>query len=595
MGYRSLADVFKSRVKEYGTKTQVRYHRGGKWNELNWIEFDEKATKVSLGMIALGIKPQERIAVFSGNNVEWLLINIGCQCARITDVPLYETLTAQQAEHILKNSGSRIVFAGTSDQLDRVLQIKDRLPDLVKIITIDNTISDHPDVLTFDELMKKGQEYGDRDEYDRRFQSIDEQDLLTVIYTSGTTGEPKGVMLTNFSILCMVEIVSRMGDVDINDDYLSFLPLSHAYERLMFYQSIYKAVPFNQARSIEKLADDINDIKPCFMASVPRLFEKIYAGIMTNMESESRIRRAIFNWSIKVGRKASTYKLEEKPVPAFLNLKYKIADKLVFSKIYDRLGGRFKFFVSAGAPLAREIGEFFAAAGIMIFDTYGLTETSGGLTGCKYGQVKFGSVGVPYEKCEIKIAGDGEILAKAPYIMKGYLNDPGATAAVWDSDGWFHTGDIGYLDEDGFLFINDRKRDLIITSGGKNVAPQNIENALKLESLIEQVCVVGDKRKFIGALIVPNFAELENWAKERGLPTGDRSGLLCRREVLALYEKIIDQALTDFAGYERIKKFKLLPREMTQEAGLITPTLKVKRHEVEAQFAHEIDEIYSDE
>jgi long-chain acyl-CoA synthetase len=570
----------------------MRRRVGDTWKEISWNEFYDKAKKLGLALISTGINPGDRVAIFSPNSPEWQMVDMATVSIGAADVPLYATITAKQAEYIISDSGSKVVFVGTEDHMKRVLEVRDNLPELKKIVTLDNTTSDHPDVITFDDMLKLGEKNANPDQFFERLDAVKKDDLATIIYTSGTTGDPKGVMLTHWNLMSNVQTASSIIDVFDTDICLSFLPLSHSLERMSgYYTSVFNGVTIAHARGIDQLVDDIGDVKPHFMVSVPRLYEKIYAGVLANIESEPAIKQKIFNWAVGVGRKVSALKVAHKPIPGMLKMKYNIANKLVFSKIYEKMGGRLRFFFSGGAPLAREIAEFFHAMGIVILEGFGLTETSPVLTVNKPDAIRFGSVGQPIPGVEIKIADDGEILAKGPNVMKGYWNRPGETAEALEG-GWFHTGDIGHLDEDDFLFITDRKKDLIVTAGGKNIAPQNIENTLKLDKYIEQVAVLGDKRKFVSALIVPAFPELEAWAKEQGIDTSDMAALVADERVNKMMKEHVDAALKDFDRHERVTKFVLLPAEMTEDSGLLTPTLKVKRKEVNSQFASEIESMY---
>jgi long-chain acyl-CoA synthetase len=593
-GMETIGGMLKSRVEKYGDRVMMKKKVKGAWEEFSWNEFYSNVRDLGLAMISMGIQAGDRIAVFATNSPEWQMIDMAALSIGAANVPLYPTITAPQAEYIFKDSGSRIVFVGTEDHMNRVLQVKGNLPDLMKIVTIDNTSSDNPDVLTFDEMIEVGEDYADRGEFDRRLDKVQLDDLCSIVYTSGTTGPPKGVMLTHKNFMSNVTTASDLITVYENDICLSFLPLSHVLERMSgYYTSIFNGVTIAHAQSMDTLLDDIGDIKPHFMVSVPRLYEKVHAGVLANIESESPLKQKIFHWAAGVGGEVSKLITGHKPIPAGLKFKYKIANKLVFSKIYERMGGRLRFFFSGGAPLAKEIAEFFHAMGITILEGYGLTETSPVLTVNTPERLRFGSVGQPIPEVEIKIAEDGEILAKGPNVMKGYFNKPEATAEVL-VDGWFHTGDIGYLDEDNYLHITDRKKDLIVTAGGKNIAPQNIENQLKLDKYIEQACVIGDKRKYLSALIVPNFEELEAWAKKEGISCPDRMGLVLNDRVNQLIRERIDEQLKEFDRHEGITKFTLLPQEMTEADGFLTPTLKVKRKEVSQVFADDINKMYSE-
>jgi long-chain acyl-CoA synthetase len=592
MGDETIGGMLKPRVEKYGDRVMMRRRVGDTWKEISWNEFYDKAKKLGLALISTGINPGDRVAIFSPNSPEWQMVDMATVSIGAADVPLYATITAKQAEYIISDSGSKVVFVGTEDHMKRVLEVRDNLPELKKIVTLDNTTSDHPDVITFDDMLKLGEKNANPDQFFERLDAVKKDDLATIIYTSGTTGDPKGVMLTHWNLMSNVQTASSIIDVFDTDICLSFLPLSHSLERMSgYYTSVFNGVTIAHARGIDQLVDDIGDVKPHFMVSVPRLYEKIYAGVLANIESEPAIKQKIFNWAVGVGRKVSALKVAHKPIPGMLKMKYNIANKLVFSKIYEKLGGRLRFFFSGGAPLAREIAEFFHAMGIVILEGFGLTETSPVLTVNKPDAIRFGSVGQPIPGVEIKIADDGEILAKGPNVMKGYWNRPGETAEALEG-GWFHTGDIGHLDEDDFLFITDRKKDLIVTAGGKNIAPQNIENTLKLDKYIEQVAVLGDKRKFVSALIVPAFPELEAWAKEQGIDTSDMAALVADERVNKMMKEHVDAALKDFDRHERVTKFVLLPAEMTEDSGLLTPTLKVKRKEVNSQFASEIESMY---
>lgn len=590
----TIGGMLKSRVEKYGDRVMMKRKQEGEWKEISWNEFYEKVRNLGLALISMGIRAGDRIAIFSANSPEWQMIDMASLSTGAADVPLYPTITAPQAEYILKDSGSRVAFVGSRDHMNRVLQGKGNLPDLMKVVTIDNAISDNPDVITFDEMLKLGEGCADKGEFDRRLSAVLPDDLCSIVYTSGTTGPPKGVMLTHNNFLSNVSTATGLIESYDADVVLSFLPLSHVLERMSgYYSSVYNGATIAHVQSIDTLLEDIGDIKPHWMVSVPRLYEKVHAGVLASVEGEPPIKQKIFHWAVGVGGEVSKLITGHKPIPAGLNFKYKIANKLVFSKIYERMGGRLRFFFSGGAPLAKEIAEFFHAMGITILEGYGLTETSPVLTLNRPEALRFGSVGQPIPGVEIKIAEDGEILARGPNVMQGYFNKPEATAEVL-VDGWFHTGDIGYLDEDNYLHITDRKKDLIVTAGGKNIAPQNIENQLKLDKYIEQVYVVGDRRKYLSALIVPDFAALEAWAKKEGIEFANRMELVGDERVNKLFRKRIDEGLKEFDRHEWITKFTLLPQEMTEADGFLTPTLKVKRKEVSEAFADEIEKMYSE-
>ncbi len=594
MGDETIGGMFQARAARYGDRTYMMSRRGGSWKEITWRQFDEKVRRLALALIAMNVAPGDRVAIFSANSPEWQMVDMAVVSTGAADVPLYATITAKQAQYILSDSGSKVMFVGSEDHLRRVLEVRGDLPGLEKIVTMDNTPSDHPDVMTFDEMLERGAKSDDPGEFDRRLAAAKPDDMCSIVYTSGTTGDPKGAMLTHHNFMSNVSIVSAL--VKIYDKYtvLSFLPLSHVLERMSgYYGGTFNGCTIAHAGSMETLVDDIGEIKPHWMVSVPRLYEKVNAGVLANVEAEPPLKQKIFHWAVGVGRQVSKLEVAHQAVPTWLGLKHRVANKLVFSKIYERMGGRLIFFVSGGAPLAKEIAEFFHAMGILILEGYGLTETSPVISCNTPDNVRFGSVGRVIPQCEVKIAQDGEILVKGPNVMLGYWNKPAETAEVME-EGWFHTGDIGRFDEDGYLYITDRKKDLIVTAGGKNVAPQNIENALKTSRYIEQAAVIGDKRQFISALIVPAFTELETWATKQGIPTSDRAALISDERVRRLFESELAEAQKDFARFETVHKFTLLPEEMTEAAGLITPTLKLKRKQVSDAFADQIEHMYQD-
>lgn len=588
----TIGGMFKTQTEKYGDRTMMKHKVGGAWKEISWNQFYSRARNLGLGLISLGIQPGDRVAIFSANSPMWQMADVAVLSIGAADVPLYATITARQAQYIISDSGSRVIFVGTEDHMGRVLKVKDDLPELMKIVTMDNTETDDPDVITFDGLIELGEEYADKEEFDRHLEAVKPDDLCSIVYTSGTTGNPKGVMLLHDNLLSNIRTASSLITVDDTDVCLSFLPLSHVLERMSgYYTSVFNGVTIVHAQSIDTLVDDLADIRPHWMVSVPRLYEKVHAGVLANVESESEFKQKVFKWAVGVGGEVSELTVDHKPIPFGLKVKHKIADKLVFSKIYEKMGGRLRFFVSGGAPLAKEIAEFFNAMGILILEGYGLTETSPIITCNLPDAVRFGSVGRVIPEVEAKIAEDGEILARGPNIMKGYWNRPEETAEALKG-GWFHTGDIGHFDDDGFLHITDRKKDLIVTAGGKNVAPQNIENTLKLNKYIEQVCVIGDKRKYLSALIVPCFDELEAWAGSEGITFDEGAALLTDDRVDKLYRDILAQALVEFDRHERVVKFTLLTEEMTEASGLLTPTLKMKRKMVAERFGEDIQKMY---
>ncbi|MHB8896388.1 MAG: AMP-dependent synthetase/ligase [Candidatus Geothermincolia bacterium] len=591
----TIGGMFWNRVAKYQDRVMMKHKVDGAWADISWNEFADKVRKLGIALITSGVEHGDRVAIFSPNCPEWQMADMAIQSIGAVNVPLYATITAKQAEYILEDSGSKVVFVGSEDHMNRVLAVAGNLPALESVVTVCGTSCDHPAVMTFDELVEVGAVGGTGEEFTKRFEAVRPDDLCSIVYTSGTTGNPKGVMLTHRNFMSNVRAASSLVEVDDSDICLSFLPLSHVLERMSgYYTAIFNGVSIAHAQCIDTLAEDIADIKPHWMVSVPRLYEKVYAGVQANVAAEPPLKQKIFKWAVGIGRQVSQFNIYHLKVPRWLRLKHFVARKLVFSKISAKLGGRLRFFFSGGAPLAREIAEFFSALGVTILEGFGLTETSPVLTVNRAEAMKFGSVGTRLPGVQVRIAEDGEILARGPNIMKGYWNRPEETAEALEK-GWFHTGDIGRIDGDGFLFITDRKKDLIVTAGGKNVAPQNIENALKIDKFIEQAAVLGDRRKFIGALIVPAFEVLEEWAAGQGINWGDRRALVADPRVYTLMKQRIDAALADFDRHERVMKFVVLPEEMTEESGLLTPTMKIKRKEVAARFAPQIEWMYQEQ
>ncbi|HSD67145.1 MAG TPA: long-chain fatty acid--CoA ligase, partial [Vicinamibacteria bacterium] len=428
----------------------------------------------------------------------------------------------------------------------------------------------------------------------RRAGEVRPDDIATLIYTSGTTGDPKGVMLSHGNLLHNVVAAEKVFPQVTRDwTCLSFLPLCHSFERTAGHNfMLHAGVTIAYAESVEKVPENMQEVRPSIMCSVPRLYEKMYARVNEKVASDPPLRQAIFRWAIGVGRRLFAHTVARTEPGPLLKVQFALADRLVFSKIKARTGGRLRLFISGGAPLAREIAEFFGAAGMLVCEGYGLTETSPVISANYPGRVKPGTVGLPLEHVEVRIAEDGEILTRGPHVMKGYYRKPEATAEAIDGDGWFHTGDIGFLDRDGCLVITDRKKDIIVTSGGKNIAPQPIENRLKTNKFFAEVVMVGNRRNFPAALVVPSFETLEGWAKQGGIASASREELVRRPEVLAHYRRLVDEMTTDLAQFEKIKKIALLTKDFTQESGELTPTLKVKRRVVEERYAAIIDGMY---
>ena len=573
----------------------MRIRRDGRWTALDYRELAERVHAASIGLRELGVRDGDRVAILSENRPEWAITDYACLTARATDVPIYPTLPARQVEYILRDSGAVAVVVSTAAQLEKLQSIREHLPALRHVIAFDADARG-PDVLPFDELLACGRAALTRHPGWRTHAlAARPDDLATLIYTSGTTGDPKGVMLTHGNIASNVTTSVGLFDFGEGDECLSFLPLSHIFERMFGHYSMFHAgVVINYAGSIDTVAADMRELRPTMMASVPRLYEKIFSRVLDAVRASPAPRRRIFAWARRVGESWVERTLAGEPVPAMLSLQRRVADRLVFATLRARTGGRIRFFISGGAPLSPEIAKFFFAAGMPILEGYGLTETSPVMAVNIFGQTRLGTVGRPIPGVEIRIAPDGEIITRGPHVMKGYYNKPDATREAIDPDGWFHTGDIGLLDADGYLRITDRKKDLIVTAGGKNIAPQPIENLAKSSKFVSNAVMLGDRRPFPIMLVVPNAEPLKAWAARHGLPANEMDRLCRLPEVHTKLEREVRKTLRDLAQFEMPKKFLLLPRDFSVEGGELTPTLKVRRRVVEERHKAAIEALYAE-
>jgi len=591
----TLCDLFYRSVETYRKPEHLKYKQGGAWRSVGSEEFRRAVEELSLGLRALGLERGDRVALLSENRPEWAYADMATLTAGAIDVPIYPTLTSSQVLYILKDSEAKIAVVSTPAQAAKVMETKSQAPSLRLVIGMEHGASFPPGVTTLDEVRAKGRaELAVRPAAVReRAAEVRPGDLATIIYTSGTTGDPKGVMLTHSNIVFNVKAsTAAFAGLDQRDVALSFLPLCHIFERMAEYLMLHHGVTIAYAEGVDQVVSNLAEVRPTLMCSVPRFYEKVHVRVREKVARDPAYRQRLFAWALKVGGERFRHRVEKtSPGPA-LRIKHAVADRLVFKKIRARVGGRIRVFVSGGAPLAREVAEFFGAAGLLILEGYGLSETSPVIAVNLPDAMRPGTVGRPIPGVEVKIAPDGEILTRGPHVMKGYFRKPEATAAAIDPEGWFHTGDIGHLDADGFLVITDRKKDLIVTSGGKKVAPQPIENRLKTNPFFGEIVIVGNRRNFPAALVVPNFETLEGWARQKGVPFASREELIQRPEVVALYEQLIQEMTPDLAQFEKIKKIALLPREFTLEAGELTPTLKVRRRVVEEKYKDVIDRLY---
>lgn len=589
----TLISMIEDSIQKHANKPALAYkQKGDTYQDISYSDFGDSIEHFSKGLRSLGVEKGDRIAILSENRPEWAISDFSILKIGAINVPMFSTLTAAQVGYILKDSGAKIICVSTVKQLEKVNAIRDNVETLETIILYDLTEDELPDgVVSFDDVCNSGQDVETEND-----DHISEDDIATIIYTSGTTGNPKGVMLTHANFLFNYNACKSLVDVAETDVLLSFLPLSHVFERLGgHYVPLFSGAKIAYAESTFTVAQNMQEVSPTVMLSVPRLYETMHDRVLRAVEAGSSLKQKIFHWGVAVGSKVSTSIQQGRNPSILLSIKQGIADKLVFAKLKAATGGNLRFFISGGAALPQSIAEFFHAAGILILEGYGLTETSPVISLNYPEKWKFGTVGEHVPGIEVQIAEDGEILTRGPHVMKGYFNNDEATAEVIDSEGWFYTGDIGIIDEDGFIKITDRKKNIIVLSNGKNVAPQPIESQLIQSSFINQIMLVGNERKNVAALIVPNFEALNSWGKENEVDTSDMSAMLKTREVHQLIQKEIRERLTDFADFEQVRRFALLEREFSQEEDEMTPTLKLKRNVIIEKFSDEIEGMYPEE
>jgi long-chain acyl-CoA synthetase len=572
----------------------MRWKEGGAWRALSYAELGERIRSVAKALLESGVREGDMVGLFARNAPEWAIADLAILSVRAVSVPIYATNTARQAQYITADAGLRLVFAGDQDQYDKVMSFRAATPRLEQVVVLDRGARlSGPGCVPFDDFLRTGAASTRDAELEARVAAGTGADVATLIYTSGTTGDPKGAVLTHANFFHQFRAVDERFRLGPSDRSLCFLPLSHAYERTWSYYVFRQGAENHYLADPRDVVASLREVRPTAMVSVPRLYEKICAGVMDRAARSSSARRALFEWALRVGNRYHHRRTARGRVGPWLALRHRLADALVLARIREVVGGEKNFFSCGGAPLSKDVEEFFFSAGLLVCQGYGLTETSPMLTCNAPGAFKFGTVGRPVLGCELRIAPEtGEILARGGNVMRGYHGKPLETAEAFE-DGWFRTGDVGAFDEDGFLRITDRIKDIIITSGGKNVAPQHIESLFGSDPYVEQVAIIGDRRSYVTALVVPGFPVLEQHARDAGVPFATREELVARPEIVALYEGRIQAVCETLPRYERIHRFTLLPREFTQAGGELTPTLKVKRRFVEQKYRAEIDAMYA--
>ena len=594
----TLVEVFEHVARAHPRPDTLNYKRDGRWVSISADEVLSRTRRIAAGLKALGVAPGDRVAILSESRPEWTLTDAGCMFAGAIDVPIYPTLTAPQVRYILKDSGARVLAIQNDEKFAHIREILAECPAVEQLVFFEPPAGEDRDNhkgISLDELEKRGASLLETQPelLNNLAHQSGPNDLATIIYTSGTTGEPKGVMLTHSNLVS--NLIDSSGHLSFagNDSVLSVLPLSHVLERVAMYMYLYHGMATYFGESLDTIGPNLREVRPTIFVGVPRIFEKILARVKEKTAEKGKLNLAFLNWSVDVAKDYARLLTRHQKIPTSLALKHKLADKLIFSKLRQALGGRIRLLVSGGAALPEDLALTYIGAGLPIVQGYGLTETSPVITAGVLEDNRVGTVGKPIRNVEVRIASDGEIETRGPQVMRGYYNKPEETRAVFTADGWFKTGDIGTLDEEGFLRITDRKKELFKTSGGKYIAPQPIEQLIKGSRFVNQVVLIGNGRKFPAALVVPDWERIESYAQLKGIK-GTHAELCRHPRIIDLMQRQIAGLTPELAQYERVKKVALLEKEFTIEGGELTPTLKVKRRVVDEKYHETIDALYAD-
>jgi long-chain acyl-CoA synthetase len=594
MEHRSIYQLFKEVTGSCADTLAYRSKRNGQWVDTNWGEHRETVAKVAKSLIALGAKHGDRVAILAQSRQKWVqcdfgIVNIGC-----VTVGIYPSNLAVDCGYIINHSDSEILFLDNDDQLQKIRSTRSELPHLRHIITFEGETNASQNILSWEDFLKQGESVSDED-YEQRGNAVTPDDLASIVYTSGTTGAPKGAMLTNGNLLFTIESVSSTAFPE-KEQYttLFFLPLAHVFARLICYACMINSHAIAFAENLNTVADNLKEIRPDFIPAVPRIYEKVYDKITAKVEEAGGLKPKLFGWAVRVGKEASKLRHAKKPAGGMLKMKLAVADKLVLHKIRDAFGGRVKWAASGAAPLNKQIAEFFDACGVEILEGLGMTEDTSFSHMNRLGANKFGTVGQVGEGIEHKLAEDGEVLIRGRNVMKGYFKDEEATRRAIDEEGWLHSGDIGEIDEDGFLRITDRKKDLIVTAAGKNIAPQRVERIMRTSHYIGQVVAYGDRKKYVSALITLDPDGIKEYAARAGLTETDPEKLVDSPEVRELINKEVEERNRSLASFETIKKYCLLGRDFSIEAGEMTPSLKIKRKVVVDKYRDDLEALYKE-
>ena len=591
MDYPSLYQMFQEVSTINGSKLAFKHKRKGNWFDVTWTEARETVQRVSKSLIALKIEKASKASILSQTRLEWVLCDYGIVSCGVVTVGIYHSNLPEGCAYILDHSDSEIVFVEDAEQLAKVLEVRERLPNLRHIVIYEGPSDAKRGVMSWEDFLDQGADVSE-EEVAQRGEELGPEDLASIVYTSGTTGEPKGAMISHGNLVFTSWSAGESLYMEPFFSTLLFLPLAHVFARLIVYVCLRKAVPVAFAESFNTVVQNLQEIRPHFIASVPRVYEKAYDKIVSNAADAGGIKLKLFYWALGVGRKVGELQQKKQPIPGGLALQHRIAHKLVLHKVVEIFGGRMEWSVSGAAPLNKSIAEFFHACGVLILEGIGMTENTSFTHVNRFDNYKFGSVGQLGPEVEHLIATDGELLTRGANTMQGYFKNPEATAETIDQEGWLHTGDIGEVDTEGFLRITDRKKDLIITAGGKNVAPQHVEQVLRTSHYIGQVVAIGDRKKFLSAIITLDPDTVPEWAAQNDLGDLTLEELAVHPKVHELIEMEIEQRNKNLASYEGIKKFEILPRDFSIEGGELTPTLKVKRKAVVEKYKDEIESLY---
>jgi len=592
MEHRTIYEMFRHVASSHADATACRYKSGGQWHDVSWAEHEATVKTISKALLALGVEKGDRVGILSQTRLEWVQSDLGIVSCGAVTVGIYPSNLGPECSYILNHCEAEVLIVEDEGQLHKILSIRAEIPKVRHIVRVDGPGEPDNGVMSWKEFLGTGASVPDAD-LETRAGRIEPDDLASLVYTSGTTGVPKGAMITHRNLLFTSESVT--GSLLFEPQYvmLLFLPLAHVFARLIVYVCTHNGITVAFAESIQKVADNLKEVRPHFIVCVPRIYEKVYDKITSGVEDAGGLKATMFNWALGVGREVSALQLRNKPIPGFLGLKHRLATKLVLGKVQAAFGGRLVYAVSGAAPLNKEIAAFFHACGVVILEGLGMTENTSFSNVNRYDHNKLGTVGPTGPGIEMKLAPDGEVLFRGDNVVKGYYKQPEETAETFDAEGWLHTGDIGEIDEDGFLRITDRKKDIIVTAGGKNVAPQRIERILRTSRYIGQVVAIGDKRQFISALVTLDPESVSLWAQEKGIAFESVEDLTSNPEVIKLIESEVEDKNRQLASFESVKKFRILPRDLSIEDGELTPTLKIKRKVVLDKHAGLVDGMYA--